>query len=314
MKRLAAFGLLFGTWHSAACDLCAVYNATAARGEATTGWHVTLAEQFTHSGTLHENDDEVSDPIGQFRDSSITSLLLGYNFNKRFGLSVNLPFIVRDFKRVEGFEVERDTESGLGDMSLLGRYVLYAKPEHEYSVFLSLLAGVEFPTGDPDRLEEEANEVEVPGAPESGVHGDSLALGSGSYDFVTGFSANARWRQLAFATDLQYFIRTRGEFDYRFGNELSVSGSPGFYLLFREEMSLAVYASIIYETKERDRISGAKKDEGILSVWYAGPGLILTWGENFSATLNGDLPLSVASRGVQTIPDYRIRGGLNWTF
>ena len=143
---------------------------------------------------------------------------------------------------------------------------------------------------------------------------DSLALGSGSYDFVTGFSANARWRRLAFATDLQYFIRTRGEFDYRFGNELSVSGSPGFYLVFREEMSLAVYASVMYETKERDRISGAKKDEGILSAWYGGPGLIFTCGENFSATLNGDLPFNVASRGVQTIPEYRIRGGLNWTF
>lgn len=305
---------MFCAWQAFACDLCAVYNVSAARGEATAGWHLSVAEQFTHSGTLHENDDQVSNPAGQFRDSSITSVLLGYNFNERFGLSVNLPFIARRFKRVEGFETERGTEAGLGDMSLLGRYVLYAKPEHEYSLFVSLLGGVEFPTGDPDRLREEVNEVEVPGATESGVHGDSLALGSGSYDFVTGFSANARWRRLAFAADLQYFIRTRGEFDYRFGNELSVAGGPGLYLFFREELTLAVYASINYETKEIDRIAGEKKDEGILTTWYAGPGLIFTWGEKLSASANVDLPLGIASRGVQTVPDYRVRGGLNWTF
>jgi hypothetical protein len=315
MKSLAlGSGLLFAVWHSSACDLCAVYNASAARGEATAGWHLSLAEQFTHSGTLQEGGEEISDPIGQFRDSSITSLLISYNFNERLGLSLNLPFIARRFKRPEGFDVERGTESGLGDMSLLGRYVLYAKPEHDYSLFLSLLGGIEFPTGDPDRLREEINEVEVPGAPESGVHGDSLALGSGSYDFIAGFSGNARWRRLAFALDLQYFIRTRGEFDYRFGNELSVSGGPGFFLLFREEMSLAAYASINYETKEIDRIAGVKKDEGILTSWYAGPGLILTWGENFSATANVDFPLTIATRGVQAVPDYRIRAGLNWNF
>src|SRR5688572_18892018 len=83
----------------------------------------------------------------------------------------------RSFRRAEGFEVEEGSESGLGDISLLGRFVVYAKPEHEYSVFLSLLAGLEFPTGDSDRLLEEANETEVPGAPPSGVHGNDLALG-----------------------------------------------------------------------------------------------------------------------------------------
>jgi hypothetical protein len=297
-----------------ACDLCAVYNASAARGESSAGFHLALAEQFTHSGTLQQNGEEIADPAGQFRDSSITSLILGYNFNPRFGLGLNVPYIHRSFKRAEGFEIERGTESGLGDLSLVGRFVAYTKTEHEYSFFLGFLAGLEFPTGDSGRLREEVDEPEVPGAPPSGVHGNDLALGSGSFDPIVGLSSNARWRRLFFSADAQYFFRTRGDFGYRFGNELSVSGGPGFYLLFQESQTLALLANLNYETKARDRIAGEKRDDGIVAAWYAGPGLVFTWGENFSATANADFPLRIANRSFQTVPDYRLRGGITWNF
>src|SRR6185503_18636251 len=127
------------------CDLCTVYNASAARGQGNTGLHLSLAEQFTHSGTLQQDGSEISDPIGQYRDSSITSLIAGYNFHPRFGISLNVPYIYRSFKRAEGFEVERGTESGLGDMALVGRWLVLSKPEHEFAYSLSLLGGVELP-------------------------------------------------------------------------------------------------------------------------------------------------------------------------
>jgi hypothetical protein len=306
--------LALGGRPSRPCDLCAVYNASAARGESSGGFHVAVAEQFTHSATLQHNGEDVVDPAGQFRDSSITSLIVGYNFTPRLGLSVNVPYIHRSFKRAEGFEIERGTESGLGDISLIGRFVAYTKPEHDYSFFVGLLAGLEFPTGDSDRLREEVDEVEVPGAPPSGVHGNDLALGSGSFDPIVGLSSNARWRRLLFSADAQYFIRTRGDFSYRFGSELSISGGPGFYALFEESTTLALLANFNYETKARDRIAGERRDDGILMAWYAGPGLVFTWGENFSATANADFPLRIANRAFQTVPDYRVRGGLTWNF
>jgi hypothetical protein len=299
---------------AAGCDLCAVYNATAARGENTAGFHLTLAEQFTHSATLQHEGSKVSDPIHQYRDSSITSLIPGYNFNKRFGISLNVPYIHRTFRRAEGIAVKRGTESGIGDIALLGRFVVFRKVEHEYSCALSLLGGVEFPTGDSRRLREEVNEVEVPGAPPSGVHGNDLALGSGSFDGVTGAAGNVRWRRLFFSADAQYFIRTRGDFGYRFGNELSISGGPGVYLLFSEDATLALQAGFSYESKAHDRVAGVKRDDGIVTSWYASPGLVFTWGEHFSATLNVDIPLRIYNRSFQTVPDYRIRGGASWRF
>src|SRR5204863_4619416 len=131
----------------------------------TTGFHLALAEQFTHSSTLQEDGRKISDPIGQYRDSSITSLIVGYNFNSRWGVSLNLPYIHRSFKRAEGFAVDRGTESGLGDMSVVGRWLALLSTDPDFAYSLSVLGGVEFPTGNPDRLKEEVNEVETPGAP-----------------------------------------------------------------------------------------------------------------------------------------------------
>ena len=49
----------------------------------------------------------------------------GYSFNSRFALQVNVPLIYRSFQRPEGFAIDRGTESGLGDVSLLGKLVLF---------------------------------------------------------------------------------------------------------------------------------------------------------------------------------------------
>jgi hypothetical protein len=199
-------------------------------------------------------------------------------------------------------------------MSLLARFIPFRVIEHDYSVSLGVFGGVEFPTGDSSRLREEVNEVEVPGAPPSGVHGNDLALGSGSFDGIVGMTANGRWKKLFMSVDTQYFIRTRGDFGYRFGNELSVSGGPGAYILFKEDTTLALQANFSYETKSRDRVAGEKRDDGITTAWYAGPGIVFTFGEHFSATFNADVPLRIYNRSVQAVPDYRLRGGVTWVF
>jgi hypothetical protein len=255
----SAIGLVVaGVAAVSGCDLCAVYNSTAARGESSRGFHVSLAEQFTHSATLQEEGSEIGDPARQYRDSSITTLAVGYNFHPRFGVTLNVPYIHRAFRRAEGFEIERGTESGLGDVAFVGRTVLLTKAEHEHSYSFNLLAGVELPTGDSDRLREERDEVEVPGTL-SGVHGNDLALGSGSFDGIVGAAGHAHWRRSFFTVDAQYFVRTRGDFGCRFGNELSVFAGPGVYVLFSEESTLGLQAGFTYEQGTRShRRRGAR--------------------------------------------------------
>ena len=212
MKQIAVPAVLLGALATrvVACDLCAVYSAAESRGEIGKGLYAGVAEQFTHFGTLQEDGHKVPNEANQWLDSSITQLLLGYNFNERVGVQFNLPLIHRSFSRPEGFETDRDTESGLGDSLLLGHLQVLRNESQDGTFTWNLLAGVKLPTGSSDRIAEELDEVEVPGAPESGIHGHDLALGSGSWDGLVGTSVYGRW-QRAFATaSVQYAIRSRG--------------------------------------------------------------------------------------------------------
>jgi hypothetical protein len=172
-----------------ACDLCGCYtpqlNATPQMSYTllpwARGWYGAVGEQFTRFGTLQLDGEEVANPTGQFMNSSITQLVAGYQINSRFALQINVPLIYREFKRPEGFEIQRGTVSGLGDVSLLLKTVLfhYASPaqrsfefqdkktpiavEHEpdFTVSAILLTGVKFPTGDSSKLKEEFHEIEI---------------------------------------------------------------------------------------------------------------------------------------------------------
>src|SRR6185436_19219966 len=111
-------------------------------------------------------------------NSSITQLVGGYTINDRFALQLNLPLIYREFKRPEGFAIDRGTESGLADLSLLLRTVAFKYSfgggrtfdvsgknpvpiahEPDFTFSAVLLTGLKFPTGDTSRLEEEFHEI-----------------------------------------------------------------------------------------------------------------------------------------------------------
>jgi hypothetical protein len=170
------------------CDLCSVYNVASAEGSRQKGWSLTVAEQFTHFGTLQEDRRGISNPEHQYLNSSIAQAVVGYTFNDWASVQVSVPIIHREFKRVEGFQMDRGRESGLGDISLLANFTPVRFERMNQTLSWSIFGGVKFPTGDSERLKEELDEVEIPGAPESGVHGHDLALGTGSYDGVVGTS------------------------------------------------------------------------------------------------------------------------------
>src|SRR5258705_3250276 len=215
-----------------ACDLCAIYSASQARGEVGKGPFAGVAEQFTHFGTVQVDGHEVPNPSGQYLDSSISQVFAGYNFNERFGLQFNLPVIYRSFKRPDGAGgIDRGTESGLGDVSLLGTFVPYRKLAENFTFTWSILGGVKFPACGSDRIKEEFNEVENPLGPPSGIHGHDLTLGSGSYDGIVGTGIFTRWHEWFVSANVQYAIRSKGDFDYQFANDLTWSGGPGYYLV-----------------------------------------------------------------------------------
>jgi hypothetical protein len=335
--------LLLGIVGASGCDLCGCYSPqlqidpNAPLGPQTAnswarGFYVAIGEQFTHFGTLQLDGREVANPTGQYLDSSIAQFVAGYSVTSRFALQLNVPFIYRSFERPEGFAIDRGTESGLGDISLLGKFVVWrteagARREMsfdnkssrivagapDFTASVVLIGGVKFPTGESSRLKEEFNEIEIPGAPESGIHGHDLTLGTGSYDGIFGGQGSLRYGNVFFQAETQFTLRGAGRHQYRFANDITWSGGPGYYFVRRKDAVLGLQCVVSGEHKDVDRFRGrGAQDTGITSV-LVGPRIVASW-KRFSGEIEIDLPVSIQNTALQAVSDYRLRGGVAFSF
>ena len=321
-----------------ACDLCACYSPNGdIATDKPTNYYVSVAEQFTRFGSLRDNGHEVHNEVGQYLNSSITQVVIGADLiGDKLTLQLNLPFIYRSFKRPEGFDIDKGSVGGLGDLSLLLNYQLFkfesggaaAAPASgknakavtmaqpgvaTFSTSLNLIAGLKFPTGDSDRISEELHENEVEGAPESGIHGHDLTLGTGSWDGIFGVQSFTRYKWFFVEADLQYVVRGSGAFGYRFANDLVWGAGPGAYLLRDGSTSIALQCALTGESKGKDTFQGESADDTGITSMFIGPRLLATKG-NLSGEIGFDLPLIIHNTALQAVPDYRIRAGVTYRF
>jgi|SRR5947209_1440159 len=333
MKFLAMAGLLCALVSDPTfgCELCAIYSADSAKGGASSGFLLTIAEQYISDHTLFfEGEKASADPFFKqaFLDSSFSHFVPGYNFSSRFGVSLNVPIIHRDFRLTTlaspslTLTDESGAVSGLGDIALIGRFSLLQLMKMKYSININLLAGVKFPTGDTERLDREANagkaDLEQFGSGHQhgvfgGVHEHDLTLGSGSFDGVFGITSNFRWKRWFVNNQTQYYVRTEGH-SYKFGDLFIVSGGPGGYIPLGEQSTLSLQANAFYERNGRDKLVGQTFLQTGMTAWYLGPLITFSLGEHFSVNAGVDLPLSIYNHGLQTVPDYRVHGGFTWRF
>jgi hypothetical protein len=296
-----------------ACDLCSIYAATEAQGGGGRGFFGGAAEQFTHIGTLQEDGRKVENTVGQVIDSSVSQVFAGYNFSDRFGLQINLPVIYRSYTRPRGSVIENGTVSGIGDISLLGRFTAYQRMRQNFSLNWSVLGGLKLPTGDSSRLNEPDVESEDP-LPGSGIAGHDLALGSGSVDGIIGTTFSVRWEHLFFNSGVQYAIRTEGAYGHQYANDLTWSGGPGVYLALKEEYTLSLQALVSGENKGKDSFYGVPDQDSAETIVYLGPQINFTWSDKLSVQLGGELPVSIENTGLQAVPDFRVHMAFTWRF
>jgi len=319
MKILKSFALVFLAVASAqplmACDICGCFdaNGTCGMGIGPSSKYITeiekgliggVAEQFTHFGTLQDDGHRISGN-GEYLNSSVSQLFALYNFNKRFGVQLNVPIIYRAW----GSDImPHDHTSGIGDMSLVGNFRLYEQIHEKTTLTWTLLGGVKFPTGNSSRLNTPDEDL-----PE-GIGGHDLALGSGSFDGIVGTSVYGRWERWFGSAAVQYGIRTRGDFGHRYANDLLWYGGPGYYAVIKGNYTIAVQAIVGGETKGKDTFYGVPDEDSAETLVTVGPQINFSWRNKLNVQLAADLPVSRDNTGQQVLPDYRIRTAVSWKF
>jgi hypothetical protein len=176
----------------------------------------------------------------------MSQVFAGHNFNSRIGVQFNLPVIWRSY----GYQSARGSESGIGDVSLVGNLRLYEKLAEDFTFNWTGLGGLKFPTGSTSQLNPELPDF----AP--GIGGHDLTLGSGSYDGVVGTGFYARWKRVFMAGSMQYAIRTEGAYRYQFANDWTWMGGPGVYLVLGHRHTLSLQAAVSGESKGQDTLAG----------------------------------------------------------
>lgn len=313
---------------SAACDICAIYTATDLL-QGRTGLRLGFAEQYTQYATEQLDGEEVANPFGEHLYSSNTQLFVGYQFMRRFGLQLNVPILVKSWRRVlDDGDIQESTRGGIGDISLLANVLAYDEMWENAVLRFSVFGGLKFPTGNADFLSEELEEDEGGEEPArvkhggedhgetyaSGVHGHDLAFGSGSVDGIVGGEMYWSWHRFFVTSALQYKATTEGSFDYQFANDLTWLGGPGYYAMLTDDYSLSLAADLSGETKGFDTQKGVSLDDTRITALYVGPAFAFTWGSQASAELAADLPVVQNNTALQIVPDFRLRAALVWRF
>ena len=290
---------------------------------------LAVAEQFTYFNTVRSMD------MKSESDHRVISLVRSRNlspatvFSSRFALQVNVPFIYRSFG-AKGFAIDRGTESGLGDVSLLTkvRVALHTKiggrravnfadaksprmevhePNFTRRSFCSRGTDSSQPR-DPIASRRNFEEIEMPGAPESGIHGHDLTLGSGSYDGIFG-------GRVRFVTKVYSF---KPICNSRFVAMVCISiisrtisrgaGGPGYYFI-RNGHTIVGLQFVVSGEHRTSIVFAARKHKIPESLPRLVAGIVASLGK-VSAELGTDLPVSIDNTALQVVPDYRIRGGI----
>jgi hypothetical protein len=247
-----------------------------------------------------------------------------------------VPLVVNQFERTDlnysltappVIVTVQGTDTGLGDMSLIGRVAVFQKMEMEYGFVVNLLGGVKFPTGNDERLYEEVEQTEIfsallpPGTPHdplshsiSSVHQHNISPGSGSYDGIFGVTTTGNWQRLFLNAQFQYYLRSEGRSEFKYGNELMISGGPGVFVLLDKAYTLSLQAFALYDNMAEDEIQGVPSTATGLRAWYLGPVVNFTWGSRLCANVGAEFPLSIDNNGYQSVPNYRLHGGISWRF
>ena len=311
-----------------ACELCAIYTGSHEGGGAANSWFTGAAEQFTSFGGLQLNGAKIPNVANQSIESSTTQFILGYNFNDHFSLQANIPYIHRSFRRPNSTGNEEGSESGLGDAILVGKLLLLRKDTADSSFAWSLLGGLKFPTGDTAQLKDETQRLGAllssfgsthghthgNNSAESGIHGYDLTLGSGSFDARIGTSVYYRHKRAYFSASVQYAICTEGDYGYRFANDTTWDGGPGYFLLSDPSHKLGIEAAVSGEHKGSDTYKDQPVDSTGFTVVYFGPKISYAWKDRLTAHLGVDFPVSISNSGLQAVPGTRVRAGFTWTF
>jgi hypothetical protein len=222
--------------------------------------------------------------------------VLGYNYgwSRRFTVGALLPFVDASAETGSPSSRMHRSNSGFGDATVFGKWRLYTVDEPQISRNISLVAGMEMPTG------------------ESGL--SSPQPGSSSWDPFAAFAFTqsvSRWR---FDQLVLFKWNTEGSGGVHEGDEWNLSASVAYRYLHRPYpgASNSARLGLVWQSQDRSTLGGQDLANTGSQRLYLRPALGFHPNPAIDLGISFDIPLDLRYSGNQDSDEFRAT--LAWGF
>jgi len=247
------------------------------------------------------------DPSGAGRDRRASSFVsvLGYGVTNKLALFGVVPYVDKDLDVTVGGNRINRSESGLGDVSVFGRYTVLQRDQPGRTFRVAPFFGVKAPTGDDNERDE------------FGRLPPSVQPGTGAWDVFGGVVGT--YQTLAFQTDGQVSYRINNEANnFEPGDEFRLDGSLQYRLWPRtlgDGVPNFLYG--VLETnfihRDKNKVNGSNDDNSGGTTVFLSPGLQYV---TKRLIVEGvvQLPVIQDLNGNALENDYVVRAGIRFNF
>lgn len=307
MKNLAAkisvFVLLFVSPFTAfACDYCSIYTQLEARHLNRNTLNLGATINLLGYSKTRLDGNSYQPGANQNHKISVVELEAAYDFNDRFSLQLDVPFIFQDHKRLVDDAFESASDEGIGDVALYGFLTAVDSNKEDTTFLLQFVTGVKGPTGSTDSLSE------VPDAhlKNTGIYGSDLTLGTGSFDVPFALLVKGSIHRVTLGGELQYDLRTKGDFGYQYANDFRWDGWIGHLFTLEGDTTLEPRIHLNGLVKDHDSRYGNDILDSGQSFMNIGPQMVVHFGKQFDLSVEVDAPVSYDNDGLQSVVDHRV--------
>jgi hypothetical protein len=217
---------------------------------------------------------------------------------KRVQITALIPYHFHERKLTTGTE----KLTGLGDVTLMGLYILYETQKKEEAIFthkLSAGVGIKIPTG---KFTEKNN---------LGSINQGYQLGTGSWDYSLISEYTIYKKNLGLNSTLNYAFKTENSKQYQYGDQFNYS-STLFYLFDLKSIKVVPQAGIAGEVYQTNKQHGLNVPNTAGDILFSKFGLE-AGKDKFSIGINAMLPINQNLSNGKMEANYRWSINLNYS-
>ena len=300
---------------SFSCDYCQLSQGLSPL-QSTTGMGLRVDERYVVLDKMYNGTQKVDNP-GNKETHLVTQFTGFYSVNPDLTVLAVVPYARRTMKEWhehhhDEMELVTGDASGVGDITLAGRYAFFRRHDLDSTTILAGLAGAKLPTGSTNARDDAGRYMDAHVQP-----------GTGSVDVLLGLNFNHAVDRFTLASNALFSVNNEGKTGnakHQFGNQFAydVTGLYRIHPATPPGQTLSLALGVAGEWRDKEKIAGVAPDGLNGHVIYLNTGLWFMphpqWimELNYRPAVYHNLPASPSS--AQLGEDYKVTLSLTTLF